>query len=153
MKKVILISVVLLMSTIVAQNNFNKAYLPFQVRICEPGEDYAQPQMEIYNSNESYFIYDEVCLINKDIKSTEVVNSMDGPSVFVKLTDEGKEKFLKCTENNVGLNAAIIVDSILVSAPVIQAKIDSGQLIITGNFSEEEADNIAKGICIREKVK
>lgn len=146
MKKVMFISLLIFISTIIAQDNFNKDYLTFEVRPCEPGEDLASPQMELYNTRASFLIYDPVCLTNEDIDSTAVVIAMDGPSVFVKLTDKGKKKFYECTQINEGLNAAIIIDNVLVSAPVIQEKINSGQLIITGNLTEQEAENIAKGI-------
>lgn len=150
MKKLMFISFLLILSSIFAQDNFSNKFLSFEVRPCEPGEDLTIPQMELYNTDASYFVYDSACLTNNDIDSTTVVITMDGPSVYIKLTKEGKEKFSECTKQNEGLNAAIIVDNILVSAPLIQVQIDSGQLVIIGNLTEEEAENIAQGILPRK---
>ena len=45
--------------------------------------------------------------------------------------------------------AAILVDGRLTAAPVIRAPILKGVAIIQGNFSEEEAQEIAAGIVRR----
>lgn len=61
------------------------------------------------------------------------------PTVALKFTKEGGDKFEKITEKNVGKQVAIILDEALVSAPVVQEKISGGTAQISGNFSLEEA--------------
>ena len=40
----------------------------------------------------------------------------------------------------------MLVDDVLVTCPLIQAKIDKGIALINGGFSKEEAEGIANGI-------
>ena len=61
------------------------------------------------------------------------------PTVALKFTKEGGDKFEKITEKNVGKPVAIILDDTLVSAPVVQEKISGGTAQITGSFTLEEA--------------
>ncbi|MGF0033403.1 protein translocase subunit SecD [Bariatricus sp. SGI.154] len=69
-------------------------------------------------------------------------------SVELNLTEEGKEKFAEATEANVGKQIAIIYDGETISSPQVKQAITGGQAYITGNFSYEEADNLASTIRI-----
>ncbi len=69
-------------------------------------------------------------------------------SVELSLNDEGKEKFAKATEENVGKTIAIIYDGEVISAPEVNEAIPDGSAHITGNFTFEEAENLASTIRI-----
>lgn len=69
-------------------------------------------------------------------------------SVELNLTEEGKEKFAAATEANVGKQIAIIYDGETISSPQVKQAITGGQAYITGNFTYEEADNLASTIRI-----
>ncbi len=69
-------------------------------------------------------------------------------SVELSLNEEGKEKFAQATEENVGKSIAIIYDGETISAPTVQEAIPNGTAHITGNFTFEEADNLAATIRI-----
>lgn len=69
-------------------------------------------------------------------------------SVELNLNDEGKEKFAKATEENIGKSIAIIYDGETISAPNVEEAIPDGNAHITGNFTFEEADNLASTIRI-----
>ena len=69
-------------------------------------------------------------------------------SVELNLNENGKEKFAKATEENVGKQIAIIYDDEVKSAPVVQTAITGGQCEITGMASFEEAENLASTIRI-----
>lgn len=69
-------------------------------------------------------------------------------SVELNLTEEGKEKFAEATEANVGKQIAIIYDGETISSPQVKQAITGGQAYITGNFTYEEADNLASTIRI-----
>jgi SecD/SecF fusion protein len=68
---------------------------------------------------------------------------MNLPDVKLRFTSEGKKKFARVTENNVGRNLAIVLDGVVKSAPMIREAISTGEAQITGNFSSEEARLIA----------
>jgi len=68
---------------------------------------------------------------------------MEGPYVEVRLNRRGTDIFAALTAQNVGRNLAIVLDSTVYSAPVIKEPIPGGDVQITGNFSFEEAHNLA----------
>ena len=78
----------------------------------------------------------------EDVLSAEtIVNDNNGNKeycVSLKFTDEGTEKFAEATEQNIGKVISIYVDDVIVSAPMVQAKIteNDGTILVT----EEEID-------------
>ncbi|MCI8560165.1 MAG: protein translocase subunit SecD [Dorea sp.] len=69
-------------------------------------------------------------------------------SVELSLNDEGKEKFAKATEENVGKIIYIVYDGDTISDPQVKNAIPDGIAYITGNFTFEEAENLASTIRI-----
>jgi len=65
------------------------------------------------------------------------------PVVAIEFTDEGGKKFTALTEKNVGKPLPIILDDQLVSAPIVQEVITGGSAVISGEFTLEEAKNLA----------
>ncbi|MBN2223725.1 MAG: protein translocase subunit SecD [Deltaproteobacteria bacterium] len=65
------------------------------------------------------------------------------PYVQIEFNSAGEAHFAQVSGDNVGKRLAIILDNSVYSAPVIQTKITGGSAIITGNFNEEEAKNLA----------
>lgn len=68
--------------------------------------------------------------------------------VNLTMTEEGKEKFAKITEENVGKPLAIVYDDEILSAPNVNEAITGGQAQINGMASVEEAQNLASYIRI-----
>lgn len=69
-------------------------------------------------------------------------------SVELSLNEAGTKKFAEATEANVGKSIAIIYDGETISSPTVQQAITGGQAYITGNFTYEEAENLASTIRI-----
>lgn len=65
------------------------------------------------------------------------------PVVGFKLSPKGGKIFAEVTGDNVGRRLAIILDDRVYSAPVIRTRISGGEGIIEGNFSLEEARDLA----------
>lgn len=65
------------------------------------------------------------------------------PIVVIKFDRVGAKKFADVTTNNVGKNLAIVLDNQIISAPVISEPIQNGSAIISGNFTIEEANQLA----------
>jgi len=68
------------------------------------------------------------------------------PQVALSFTEDGGKIFAKITERNVGKPVAIYLDQFLLSAPVVQQKIEEGNAVITGNFTIDEAKKLAIAI-------
>ncbi len=65
------------------------------------------------------------------------------PYVSISLDGEGAKIFSDLTGANVDKRLAIVLDGVVQSAPVIREKIPSGRAQITGNFSVDEANDLA----------
>lgn len=69
--------------------------------------------------------------------------SFNEPLVSIDLTSRGGKIFAKVTSENVNRRFAIILDGVVKSAPVIREKILGGSAQITGNFTYQEASDLA----------
>jgi preprotein translocase subunit SecD len=59
--------------------------------------------------------------------------------VAIEFTDDGAKKFEDLTAKNIGKPLAILLDSQVVSAPVVNEKISGGSAVIQGQFTLDEA--------------
>ena len=80
--------------------------------------------------------------------TSDQVTSSKKYIVELTLTDEGAQKFAEATEENLGKQIAIVYDGEVISAPTVQSAITDGRCQITGDFSYEEADQLASTIRI-----
>jgi len=89
----------------------------------------------------------KVLLDQTALESAIVSSSGHGYSqIDFSLTPDGKEQFAEVTGRNTGRRLAIVIDGQLITAPVIQAQITGGKGQITGNFTEQEAKDLAAKI-------
>jgi SecD/SecF fusion protein len=65
------------------------------------------------------------------------------PYVSLTLNDKGAALFADATSANIGRRLAVVLDGEAYTAPVIRERIPSGRAQITGNFSVQEAKDIA----------
>ena len=70
-------------------------------------------------------------------------SSFNQPYVSLNLNDEGGKIFSDITARNINKRLAIVLDGNINSAPVIRERIPSGRAQITGNFSPDEANDLA----------
>ncbi len=65
------------------------------------------------------------------------------PSIKMNMTSTGAKKWADLTKNNVNRPVAIALDDIVYTAPNVMGPIEGGQTEISGNFSTEEAQDLA----------
>ncbi|MFA6636221.1 MAG: protein translocase subunit SecD [Candidatus Omnitrophota bacterium] len=65
------------------------------------------------------------------------------PYVSLELNDKGSKIFADITGINIGRRLAVVLDGEVYTAPVIRERIPSGRAQISGNFSVQEAKDIA----------
>ena len=75
-------------------------------------------------------------------------NSQGNWQVSIPFSAAGAQRFGDITENNVGRHLAILLDGSLYSAPRINERIPGGRAVITGQFTVEQARDLA--IVLRE---
>lgn len=96
----------------------------------------------------------ETVLSGSDIKTAEAKTGQNQDTgaaeymVELQLNEEGKEKFAKATEENIGKQIAIIYDGETISSPNVDEKIPDGMAYINGMSSFEEAEELASTIRI-----
>ena len=98
--------------------------------------------------NETLHVQKKVLLDQSAIASASVsTNSFIGRPIDIvidfTLTPKGKKQFAKVTRKNIGRRLAIVIDGRVISAPVIQSEILTGQGQISGNFTMQEATRLA----------
>jgi preprotein translocase subunit SecD len=70
-------------------------------------------------------------------------NEFNEPYVSMTFNKSGARRFARITEANVKKKLAIVLDGTVYSAPVIRERIGDGRAQISGQFSEEEATDLA----------
>lgn len=82
----------------------------------------------------------ETLLSGSALKEADVsYDNLGRPQIAFKMTNEGAEKFAKITRENIGNKLAITLDGVIQTAPQINSEIPSGNGVITGNYTVEEA--------------
>ena len=126
--------------------------VPVQFRLGEnePGKDLEE--MMVSGTDRKIYLHKESIISNADIETASVQITNTGVGIGVTLTEAGGKKLAEITKDNVGKVMGIVVDSKLISAPVIHAPITGGKAIIKGNFDLEEAERIANSFGVSAKV-
>ncbi len=92
--------------------------------------------------------FQETELTGRYLKSaTMVFDPQTGrPVVSLEFNDEGAKIFERLTEKNVGKILAIYIDNFPISTPVVKEKISQGKAQIEGNFTVQEAKDLAQNL-------
>jgi protein-export membrane protein SecD len=91
--------------------------------------------------------YKSTGLTGKNLKSASVTFANQGlsePQVSIKFDSEGTKLFADLTKKNLNKTIAIYLDSQIISAPRVQSEITSGDAVITGNFTLDQAKQLAQ---------
>lgn len=97
------------------------------------------------NDNQTYIIQDIIAMAGDRLSDARAgFDQQTGrPSINFRLDTVGARQFGDITRNNVGRPFAIVLDGKVLSAPTINEPIPGGSGVITGNFTTEEANDLA----------
>lgn len=100
------------------------------------------------NTPTVFLLTKETGLTGKHIKKASITfNTQDGtPQVALAFTGEGSKLFGDITKRNVGKQVGIFIDNYPISAPVVQQPITDGNAVISGQFTVQEAKQLAIAI-------
>jgi hypothetical protein len=119
----------------------------FQIRLVLDTPSANSEPMSISNGVDQVEVVNlqkKVLLDQTAIKSAKVVkDNLGHPQIAINFTESGREQFAEVTRENIGKRLAIVIDGRVYSAPVVMSEI-SGGANITGSFSEQEAEELAK---------
>ncbi len=123
-----------------------------RIRVQIPGVENAEEAIEkIGRTGQLAFVDNrgEVLLTGDMVAAAEkqvgAVDEFSGtvPYVALEFNEEGKKLFAEVTEKNIGNVIHIVMDDEIISSPVVQTSITDGHAMITGQFSGEEAEELA----------
>ena len=75
--------------------------------------------------------------------ATSEYDNMRGNTVNMRMDDKGSREWATLTRNNIGRPIAIVLDNRVYSYPNVNNEITGGSSEITGNFTPEEANDLA----------
>jgi hypothetical protein len=125
------------------------AAVRFEVRLAEERPIPGLVVGQVVDSGRVIYLHPEILVSNEDIAQSSVVQ--DGPDQFgvsVQFLPSGAERMKQATATHVGRPVAILIDGSVVMAPVVRSPI-SDSAVITGHFTQAEAERIADGIATR----
>ena len=123
-----------------------------RIRVQIPGVENAEEAIEkIGQTGQLTFVDNrgQVLLTGDLVETAEkqvgTVDEFSGsvPYVALEFNEEGKKLFAEATEANIGNVIHIVMDDEIISSPVVQTAITDGHAMITGQFSGEEAEELA----------
>ena len=129
-------------------------YLTTQAAVTfRPGNEYLEEAYDD-NGNPVYRIPSgktgKVLMDGSMVKSARSEIQQNGdtaePVVLLEFTAEGTEKFKNLTERYTNKIISIWLDDEMLAAPTVQVPITDGQVIVSGNFTIEEATKLANQI-------
>ena len=90
------------------------------------------------------YLLGKAYVTGKDLTKADTTFDQFGKAaVSLKFNTEGAKLFDEATAANVGKQIAILLDGVVISAPVVQQRISGGEAQITGKFSTPEANRLA----------
>ncbi|MDR1472090.1 MAG: protein translocase subunit SecD [Synergistaceae bacterium] len=95
------------------------------------------------DAGETYLL-GETYVTGKDLSGTEATyDELRKPAVSLSFSGAGAVAFEAATAANIEKQIAIVLDGVVISAPVVRSRISGGQAQISGNFTTEEAVRLA----------
>jgi preprotein translocase subunit SecD len=107
-------------------------------------------EARVSGSDRLIYLHEEVVVTNADIERSTLVGG-SGPSQFnvrLQFNAAGGEKMQKATAGHMGKPMAVLIDGEVVMAPVVRSPITTSA-VISGNYSQAEAERIVNGIGVR----
>ena len=83
-------------------------------------------------------------LANAEIASAAAVQRNGTYGVEVKLIPSAASEFGRLTRDNVGRMLRIVIDDNIVAEPIIREAILGGEIWISGNFTQDTAEQLAR---------
>jgi SecD/SecF fusion protein len=73
----------------------------------------------------------------------QTLDQTSRPAVSMQMNADGARKWKKLTSESIGRRIAVVLDDYVYTAPVVNGEIPNGQSEISGNFSIQEAQDLA----------
>jgi len=96
-------------------------------------------------TNEKILIEKKSVMDGRTLKDTSViVDEMGRPAINMNFDAEGKRLFAQITRENIDRRLAILIRGEVLSAPLIMEEVPGGNVMISGYFTDKEAQSLAE---------
>ena len=118
-----------------------------RIRVEIPNVSDPNQNLTIIGTPDQLYFVDESCnnlMEGGMVKNAQAAQDQDGkPCIAFELTDEGAKIFAEATAANLGKTISITLDGETISRATVNTVIAGGKGEITGNFTADEAKNLA----------
>ncbi len=113
-------------------------------RLVSDNKEFGSDEL-ISENGEKLFVSKRIIMSGENLIDAQpnIQNQNNEPTVSFTLDRIGAQKFGRATTDNVGKRLAIVLDGEIVSAPNINEPITAGNGMISGNFTFQEATDLA----------
>ncbi len=122
------------------------------IPLIESGQTFTPPGYEILNgksasgSPQKYLVKKKPEVGGDKVTRAQARFEQRGYEVDLSFNAEGGKIFQRVTSQNIGNQLAIVLDGEVQSAPTIQTEISNNSASITGNFTAQEAQDLASAL-------
>jgi preprotein translocase subunit SecD len=96
------------------------------------------------DESDNIYLLGQLYVSGKDLVDAKVTtDELQQPAVSLRFNANGAKEFEDATAANIDKQIAIVLDGVILSAPVVRARIGGGEALISGNFSMDSAVRLA----------
>ena len=100
--------------------------------------------IQVFDNAGNSFLLNKEVILSGDLLVDASATYFEGkPAVAFRFNSLGSRKFAQITTDNIGKIFAIVLDGKVITAPVINTVINQGSGVISGNFTTQEAGQVA----------
>ena len=77
------------------------------------------------------------------VDASQDIDQFGNPQINMRMNRSGARLWQKITRENIGQSVAVVLDDYVYSFPVVNAEISGGSSVISGNFTLDEAQDLA----------
>ncbi|MDC0189425.1 protein translocase subunit SecDF [Flavobacteriales bacterium] len=77
------------------------------------------------------------------VDASQDIDQFGNPQITMRMNRSGAREWQRVTRENIGQSVAVVLDDYVYSFPVVNAEISGGSSVISGNFTLDEAQDLA----------
>ena len=130
----------------VGTNLHAQAQTNLEIRLAEERPATGLVDAPVSHSDKHVYLHPSAVITNEDVSTARVVPAGGAAfNVAILFTPQGTEKMMSATQTHIGRPLAILVNGTVIAAPTLRGTIGQ-DAIVTGDWTREQADEIAAGL-------
>lgn len=118
----------------------------FELRFAENSP--ATGLLEVTFENQKYYLHEKAVITNNDVVDAMAVEGIREGEFDIQITisPEAAANLSKATKERIGKIMAVLLNGEIKSAATLNSELSSNSMILTGNFTREQAERLADAI-------